>query len=155
MLAKINRIFKILFIIKDFIYLFLERGERREKERERSIGVWEKHQYVAASHRPPAGDLACIPGMCPDRHSNQQHFGPQASAQPLSHTSQGNFLNFFKGREKERERHINVWEKHWSVASCTLPTGNLAHNPAMCPHQELNQWPFGLWNDTPLTELHQ
>ena len=25
---------------RDFIYLFLERGERREKERERNISVW-------------------------------------------------------------------------------------------------------------------
>ena len=26
--------------LKDFIYLFVERGERREKERERNITVW-------------------------------------------------------------------------------------------------------------------
>ena len=26
--------------LKDFIYLFLERGEGREKERERNIDVW-------------------------------------------------------------------------------------------------------------------
>ena len=29
-----------LFIFKDFIYLFLERGEGREKERERNVNVW-------------------------------------------------------------------------------------------------------------------
>ena len=29
-----------IYILKDFIYLFLERGERREKERERNINVW-------------------------------------------------------------------------------------------------------------------
>ena len=28
---------------KDFIYLFLESGEGRDKERERNIGMWEKH----------------------------------------------------------------------------------------------------------------
>ena len=28
------------FFFKDFIYLFLERGEGREKERERNINVW-------------------------------------------------------------------------------------------------------------------
>ena len=44
-------------ILKDFIYLFLERG--REGERE-------KHQCVVASRTPATGDLACIPGMCPD-----------------------------------------------------------------------------------------
>ena len=29
--------------LKDFIYLFLERGEGREEERERNINVREKH----------------------------------------------------------------------------------------------------------------
>ena len=28
------------YFCKDFIYLFLERGERREKEREKNIHVW-------------------------------------------------------------------------------------------------------------------
>ena len=31
---------------KDFIFLFLERGEEREKERRRNISVWEKHQFL-------------------------------------------------------------------------------------------------------------
>ena len=43
---------------KGFTYLFLERGE--EKERERG----EKHQCVVTSCTPPTGDLACNPGMC-------------------------------------------------------------------------------------------
>ena len=30
----------ILSSFKDFMYLFLERGEGREKERERNINVW-------------------------------------------------------------------------------------------------------------------
>ena len=28
------------FFLKDFIYLFLERGEGKEKERERNISMW-------------------------------------------------------------------------------------------------------------------
>ena len=33
-------------------------------------------------------------------------------------------------------------EKHQCVvASHTPPTGDLAHNPGMCPHWELNQQP--------------
>ena len=44
-------------------YLFIERGEGREREEE-------KHQCVVASHVPPTGDLACNPGMCPDLESN-------------------------------------------------------------------------------------
>ena len=59
-------IFILFFYVfhKDFTYLFLERGEGKEKERE-------KHRCVVASHVPPTGDLAPNPGMCPDWESNQ------------------------------------------------------------------------------------
>ena len=50
---------------KDFLSLFLERGEGREKERERNIDVPEKHTLVA-SPTPSTGELAHNPGMCPD-----------------------------------------------------------------------------------------
>ena len=40
-------------------------------------------------------------------------------------------------REKERKKHQCV------VASPVSPTGDLAHNPRMCPDWESNQWPFG------------
>ena len=43
-----------LFFFKVYIYLFLERGEAREKERKRNISVREKHRSVA-SHMPPTG----------------------------------------------------------------------------------------------------
>ena len=44
-----------------------------------------------------------------------------------------------RGREGEREG-----EKHQCVvASRAPPTGDLAHNPGMCPDCELNQQPFG------------
>ena len=55
------------------MYLFLQKGQEREEE---------KHSCVVASCTPPTGDLACNPGMCPDRESNWQPFGSQASAQP-------------------------------------------------------------------------
>ena len=64
----------ILFFFKIFIYLFLESGEGREKERE-------KYQCVVASHVAPTRDLARKPGMCPDWESNWRPFGLQASAQ--------------------------------------------------------------------------
>ena len=54
-LFKINK--HVYF--KDFIYLFLERGEGGERE-------GEKHQCVIASCAPPTGDLAHNPGLCPD-----------------------------------------------------------------------------------------
>ena len=66
-------IIPIYLFFKDFIYLFLERGREGEREREK--------QYVVASRSPPTGNLACNPGMFPDRKSNQQPFGPQAGNQ--------------------------------------------------------------------------
>ena len=65
--------YRILFF-KDFIYLFLERGEGRGKE-------GRKDQCMAARVVALTGDLACNTGMCPDWESNQQSLGWQASAQ--------------------------------------------------------------------------
>ena len=63
-----------------FTYLFLERGEGKEKERERNIDMREIHQSVA-SHPPPTGALAHNPGMCPDWELNQLLLSLQAGAQ--------------------------------------------------------------------------
>ena len=63
---------------------------KRGKEGERE---GEKHQCVVAPHAPPAGDLACNPGLCPDWESNQQLFGLQASTQSTEPHETG--LNFF------------------------------------------------------------
>ena len=60
--------------LNDFIYLFLERGEEKEKGEE-------KHLCVVASQVPPTGDLACNPGMCTDWESNWRPFSLQARAQ--------------------------------------------------------------------------
>ena len=44
-----------------------------------------------------------------------------------------------RGREGEREG-----EQHQRVVASHVPsTGDLAHNPGMCPDWELNQQPFG------------
>ena len=75
---------KIQFFFKKyFIYLFLDRGEEREKERERHKNMW------LPLTCPTLGNLARNPGMCPDWESNQQLFGSQAGTQPPSNTSQG------------------------------------------------------------------
>ena len=49
---------------KENIYLFLERGEGREKERERNI------DWLPLACMPLTGDLAPDPGMCPDQELN-------------------------------------------------------------------------------------
>ena len=69
--------FYFLFL-KDVIYLFLERGEGKERE-------GEKHQCVIA----PYWGLASDPGMCPDWELNCRLFGSQPMLSPLSHSSQG------------------------------------------------------------------
>ena len=66
----------IFKIFKDFIYLFLEIREGREKERERNIDVREKQSVT--SRRLPTRDPAHTPGMCSDRKRNQQPFSLQA-----------------------------------------------------------------------------
>ena len=63
----------VQFFLK-IIYLFLDRGEKGEREEE-------KHQYVVACHVPPTGDVACNPGLCPDWELNQRPFGSQVGTQ--------------------------------------------------------------------------
>ena len=53
------------------------------------------------------------------------------------------------GGEREGEKHQRV------VASRAPTTGDLAHNPGMCPDWELNRQPFGLQVSTQSTEPHQ
>ena len=60
-----------------------------------------------------------------------------------------------EGREKERERNKDVYEKHQSFASYAPPTGDLACNPGMWPGGELNRRPFGSQAGTQPTEPHQ
>ena len=67
-----NWVFVPIFL--DFIYLFLERERKGERE-------GENHQCVLGSQTSPTGDPAHNLGMCPDWKSNQQPFGSQASTQ--------------------------------------------------------------------------
>ena len=55
------------------------------------------------------------------------------------------------GRKGDREE-----EKHQCVVACHMPpTGDLAHNPGMCPDWELNQRPFSSQAHVQSTEPHQ
>ena len=63
------------------------------------------------------------------------------------------YLFIFKERGREGERE---GKKHKSGFASHVPlTGDLAHNPGMCPDWELNQWPFGLQASPHFTEPHQ
>ena len=79
----------LLLYLKDFIYVFLERGEGREKQRERNIDVWKKHQLVA-SHACPNRRPGPQPRHVPDQESNQRLFALRDNVQPTeSQASQG------------------------------------------------------------------
>ena len=72
--------------INDFIYLFLERGEGKEKERERNISVWLSFACPLLGTWPTTqacalmGNRTADPVLC------------SPALNPLSHTSQGCFL---------------------------------------------------------------
>ena len=85
LIFKINQLQLYLFLKvlatyllfkKDFIYFLLERGEGREKEREKNINVW-----LPLIPRPPTGAPAHNSGMCPDWELNRRLFALQASTQ--------------------------------------------------------------------------
>ena len=61
------------------------------------------------------------------------------------------YLLLERGKEREREG-----EKHpCVVASWVPPTGDLDHNPGMCPDWESNFRPFGSQAGTQSTEPYQ
>ena len=93
---------------------------------------------MVASHMSPAEDLARNPGMCLDWELNWQPFGLQAHTQStelhqpgLKHSFLLLILERWEGKEKERERHINVWLPltppvlgTWPATQACAPTGN-------------------------------
>ena len=74
-------VFLSFFFKKDFIYLFLERREGRE----RNISV-------VTSLATPPGDLACNLGTCPDWERNTRPFGLQAGTQSAEPHQPGLFV---------------------------------------------------------------
>ena len=89
----------MILFLKDLknIYLFSERGEGREKERERNTDVQETHR-LAASQIPTTRDLAGNPGIGPDWKLNQRPFSLQAGTQSTEPHQPG--LNFKKLENK-------------------------------------------------------
>ena len=84
----------LYFLIFKNIYLFLERGEGEEKERERKINVREKYWSVA-SDTCADWDQTCNPGMCPDQESNQWLLALQDNTQTTEpHHSEWGFVLF-------------------------------------------------------------
>ena len=100
----------IIIIFKDFIYLFLERGEGGEKERERNINVWLPLTWPPLETWPAtqacalAGNQTSDPLVC------------RPALNPLSHTSQG-FTSFNRS-----------FDAHLLDVSPSQAGGDLANN---------------------------
>ena len=77
----------LAFLKKYFIYLFLERRERREKEGERNINV-----QLIASHVPPTGDLAATQACALTGNRTGNPMVHRLGLNLLSHTSWGKTL---------------------------------------------------------------
>ena len=71
------------------MFLFLERAEGKEKERERNINVWLPLSCSLL------GTWARNPGKCPDWESNQRPFGSQAGTQPTEPRQPGQSSRIF------------------------------------------------------------
>ena len=80
------------YCLKDFIYLFLERGKGgRKRGRDTSMS----ERFGCLLHAPN-GDLASNPGMRPDWESNQRHFSLQAGTQSTEPHEPGCHLPIFQ-----------------------------------------------------------
>ena len=74
---EIKILFTNIFFPFQRFYLFTFREREREGDKQY---MRETHRSVASS-TPPNGDLAPIPGMCPDWELNQRPLSWQAGAQ--------------------------------------------------------------------------
>ena len=145
--AKLN----IYLFFKRF-YLFLERGEGKEKERGRNIDAWLPLTW------PPLGTWPTTLVCALTGNQTSDPLVCRLALSQQSHISQGEvfiylflrlYLFIFRDGGKEGEKYQCV------VASHMPPTGDLVLNPSMCPDWELNWWPFGSQAVTQSTEPHQ
>ena len=88
--------FKLLFI------LFLERGEGREKERERNMNVW------LLLVCPPLGTWPATQACAPTGNQTGDPMVHRLALNPLSHTSQGEERILKASREKETVTYKGV-----------------------------------------------
>ena len=75
----------------------------------------------------------------------------------LAHIST-KFLVLFVEIERERKGEREKYQCETSTGSLPYvpraPSRDQTHNLGMCPDQELNLWPFGIWDDASATEPH-
>ena len=130
-----------VFYFKDFIYLFLERREGREKERETSmcgcplLGTWPSTQAYALTGNQTGDPLVL-----------------RLALKPLSHTSQGNlrFLySFLLWYNSHSLKFIILTDNTWVVFSSWTFSSLPQRNPipiSSCPsYHSLSSWQPGIY----------
>ena len=80
----------LFYFLKDFIYLFLDRGEGWEKERGRNINVWLSLTHPLLGTRPATQACALIGNRTSDPLAHRP------ALNPLSYISQGVICGYFK-----------------------------------------------------------
>ena len=86
----------MLFFFKDFIYLFLERGEGSKKETERNINVWLPLMHPLLGTWPATQACALIGNM------NRQPFALQSGAQSTEPHQPGHNIPMFLVRYENK-----------------------------------------------------
>ena len=108
--TSLKRFYFFIYFL-NFIYLFLEKGEGRKKERERNINVWLPLDCPLLGTWPSTQACALTGNLSRDLWCTGQHSIHRATP------ARADFFIFReRGREEEREG-----EKHRLVASCTCP----------------------------------
>ena len=104
------------FFLKDFIYLFLERGEGKEKERERNINVWLYLVYHLLGTWPATQARALTGNWT----GNPLVHRPALN--PLSYTTQG-WAGHSCQMHQERALSCPSWVVQLAEASSCIPEG--------------------------------
>ena len=125
-------------------YLFIsERGEGREKERERNIN------WLPLAHAS-VGDWTCSPSMCPDWESNWWPFALQDGTQPTEPCWPGPRYYFLLTISFQT---LNLPECMLMAISIRIIVDTSFIPPVitlgMCPDRESNWQPVALQNDAP------
>ena len=91
----------MFIFLKDFIYLSLERGGRRDKERQRNINVW------LPLARPLQGTQPATQACVLTGNGTKDPLICRLELNPLSHTIQGLIMFVLKGKYHLKGKYLS------------------------------------------------
>ena len=128
----------------------------------KSVKFYKFIMILQKSHWSPLEALGCQLSIVKTGHREVGEWETGSTYQPTATWRTFYFLIFFLKilfiflfRERRREEERKVEKHPCVVASRMPPTGDLTHNPGMCPDWESNRWSFGSQACTQSTEWHQ